>query len=427
MNVYEKVKFLEKEIKENKTHNSPFNIWAFIFSSFYFLYIGMDGYFLVFALLPFALSIPLLIFTFFGLAFVIGFVISHIVAGFIANRAYKKYREEFVEEHKGADLNKTVEYFAISSLRLILGSIITGGFYLLYWNFKNWNVYQKTTKDDINPYIRAWFYHLTMPFLFKNMNKTIKPKKSLVLYGVLYLLSFVAISIISYLANGNINIQLLLVLGLTVLALYLATPFLLLPVQRAVNRYTTETLQKPLVKKFLPWEIFFLIFGTIITLANIFSPQESLWTQEQEEKIGASVGFIYRHTQAYSDFCKKSGYELKIYPDEFRAYFAQDIENLEAELATQGLTIEGLQQTYITPQAKEFMERLIAEEFDWLKKSLTLAAISQQANIPAENLSWKDDMSEIMTMEDVCSIFDEVGMSVLKSGENKDFLSKNSL
>ena len=59
MEVQDKVKKFNQELKENKKLK-PFNIWAFIFSSFYFWYIECPWLFSLFLFLPFLLTLPLM-------------------------------------------------------------------------------------------------------------------------------------------------------------------------------------------------------------------------------------------------------------------------------------------------------------------------------------------------------------------------------
>lgn len=51
MKIADKINLFKKELEEKK-NLGKFNVWAFIFSSFYFFYVGMSGYFLGFAFIP---------------------------------------------------------------------------------------------------------------------------------------------------------------------------------------------------------------------------------------------------------------------------------------------------------------------------------------------------------------------------------------
>ena len=150
MEVQDKVKKFNQELKENKKLK-PFNVWAFIFSSFYFWYIECPWLFSLFLFLPFLLTLPLMFVVYINWAFLIAFLISHTIAGFLANKKYRAYQQNFVEKFKDADSSRPVEYYAVSSLRMFLLSLLSLGIYNIYWGFRQWKAYQETTKDDVNP------------------------------------------------------------------------------------------------------------------------------------------------------------------------------------------------------------------------------------------------------------------------------------
>src|ERR1700712_5207739 len=81
-------------------------------------------------------------------------------------------------------------YFCVSTLKFILMSIGTLGFYQLYWHYKNWSYLKISKSLDIMPFGRAIFAHLWAFSLFNYIYKSasennIKTKIPPVLLGII--------------------------------------------------------------------------------------------------------------------------------------------------------------------------------------------------------------------------------------------------
>ncbi len=428
MELSKKIEMFKQDLKDNTKNSSIFNVWAFIFSSFYFFYIDMIWYFLLFILLPYIIMLPFVTFLGIGIAFALAFAIAHLIAGFVANPLYKKYKKKFIELHENADTSRPVEYFAISLKRLIFLTLLSGGLYTIYWGFRNWKAYQQTTHDSVNPYIRAWFFNLTIINLAQKMKLTFKPKKWFTIYGVLCFLVFAA-QIIIVLVGGKFAsdaISAWTIMGIIIL-LAIAYPLCLVPLQLKINQYNAKKFKKEREKRFYPWEMFFVGLGILINwIIPLYEAQNSL-SFAQWSKAGASVGFIYRHTKAYSAVCQKEGYQLKNYPDNFKTYFAEDIKNLDEVLAKYDTSINEIEKTEITPEIRADAERAVYVELNDLRKFWIVSIIASQTNTPADEIIWQDEMYNLMPFKDMCEIFDNIGIELLKSGENANFLKLNAL
>lgn len=75
MGTAERVAFFEAELAKFEFSERKFNVMAFIFSSFYFWYLGMSGMFAFFALLPIILELLFL--------FVINDMAAAVACGFV--------------------------------------------------------------------------------------------------------------------------------------------------------------------------------------------------------------------------------------------------------------------------------------------------------------------------------------------------------
>ena len=428
MNTSEKVIFYQKELAKNKRNPNSFNLWAFLFSSFYFFYINTPVLFCLFIFLPFLCAIPFALVMNSESAIMIGFLISHLIAGLVANPYYIKYQKKFIEQHKDVDVTKPVEYFAISITRFLICMILSGGLYVLYWGYKNWKSYQETTKDAVAPFIRAFFIHLTAPSLCYKMNYTLKVSRWLLMCGV----SFLILEIFDRILIFGINKQSipdswLATAGLAVLALIFIEPLCFIPVQLAVNKHTTETLKKTLNKHFFPWEIVILLIGTWFNYTTWFGnpfKHQLPFTVEQSEKIGLATGFIYRHTQGYTNVCAEQGYNMHKYPEDFKNYVADDIAHIEAEIAPYGYNIARFQNEIMTEKVQTTMRTSIYNELEQLRRFHILSFLAEKEGRALEEMEWDEKYKELLPLYAVCKDYDENGIEMLKNGPNKYLLKQ---
>ncbi|MBO6289849.1 MAG: hypothetical protein J6N45_05950 [Alphaproteobacteria bacterium] len=405
-----------------------FNIFAFIFQAFYFMYLGLAGYFVGFFFLPVLLMLLFGMFLSQPFAIAAGFAVSGTLAGFIADPAYKKYLSDYDKKYGKVERDKPVEYYAVSTKRLIFFSIISGGLYFIYWGYRNWKNYQKATNDDVSPALRGWFFYFSVISLFKNMNITLKSKKPFTWYGCATLGIFIIDRFISTSLSKNMIAEEWILPCIALIFLFmLLYPLFVAPVQKEVNDYTVNTLHKSLDKRFYFGEIFFVVVGTLLNLnywfGDFFSPQ---LTEAQYEKIGASIGFIYRHTKGYPEYCAREGYVMTQYPQNFEQSFADDIAYLNSVLAKHGSSIEMLEKEIISPELREKTIQQIHDELYSWKKAETISVAAEQKNIMPEEVVWTEDLENLLPMSLVCYHFDKEGLTFLLNSSLRDFLKNNA-
>ena len=416
-------------LMKQRRYDGTFNIFAFIFSSLYFGYKNLGGYFILFLFLPFLFYMVFGLFINEGAALLCGWLTTHIIAGFTANPICRRDEAKYEKKYGQIDTSKPAEYFAIPLWRLVLFTLLSGGVYMLYWGYRNWKSYQKATNDDVSPASNAFFFNLTVIPLFSKMSITLKSQKLFLLCGIMCLCLFVAANAINYsLSKGWIPDNRQMVCLVVLIFSALLYPFCVVPVQKKVNEYTTTALKKTLEKRFYPWEIVILLIGMIFNyvywFGNPFIAQPQL-TVEQGQKIGAVAGFIYSHTKVYPMVCAKAGYEMKNYPTEFKTYFAEDIAATEKLFAQLGYAPDNID-NMLNEQAKQNYARHAYEDLTQLKKNLTVILISREQNIPIEQVQWQDDMNAVLTLDDVCAFLDENAKAMISENWDKDFL-KNAL
>ena len=120
MQTIDYVKKYQKDLADNK-NNEKFNVWAFLFSSLYFLYVRMYFYCCVFLFVP-TIICSILQYSKLSLGIIL---LSHLIAGFIANPMVNKYKREYIEKYKDVDPVKKVEYASISVVKIFICTILS--------------------------------------------------------------------------------------------------------------------------------------------------------------------------------------------------------------------------------------------------------------------------------------------------------------
>lgn len=434
MDTLDYVKKYQEELKDKKKYSLIFNIWAFLFSSLYFFYKRMYLHFIIFFVVPVILNPILEPIVGKNNAYLMALLIMHLIAGFIANPHYKKYLHNYIENHKNAQLDKIVSYASMPMTKLILCMVLSFGLYSLYWGYKHWKTYQETTKDDISPFARGWLIHLTAPSLFSKIGKSINSNIKLQYFGIGFLFSALISTIIDKYLEFSENIFIVYLAIVLELILFAMSIFFLVIVQKKINDYnishSNEKVEMTLnVSEVVIILVGFLLVGILPFVENNKTSSFYLdeYTKEQQEKIGASVGFIYRHTKGYTEVCQKEGYILRKYPNEFSQYFSNEINALKNNLSIHNYTIENIENNLLDNSLKTKMITTIYTELENIKKLIIMSQVAEGQGISIEDVIWKDEWDNLIQLKDICKILDEHGVDVLKESENKYFLKANAL
>lgn len=309
--------------------------------------------------------------------------------------------------------NARVEYFAISVVRLVVCFVLTGGFYAIYWGFKNWSNYQKATKEPLNPYINAWFFVFTAGGLFARMAKTLGARLNSKLYGIVYMFSFLAFAFsVRYIDKVPVFSESADVLWAVILGGFILSLMCLVKVQNIVNDYTEAELKQPLYRSFSWGEILMIVLGLI----NNFYPYSIGGTSslqlsdEQAKQLASRSVFIYRHTKGYAAVCQKEGYELKIFPNEFKTHFTADIARLDTKLAQYGLNLADLEREFITDELKQVVENSIYEDLEGWREEYIRGGIAKEEGIAYDEVQWDESYRDLVSLGEICEVFDNYAM-----------------
>lgn len=351
-------------VKIWKKLTKDFNLSAFVFNSLYYLFKGMPGWFCVYALAPwFLVLLSLSMFSYLGetfkiIAIITSILIVHIISGFMANG----YLKNKVKTDAKIDFEAPVEYFVLSSKRLFLLSLLSGGWYLFYWMFKNWSAVKTATKEAFQPIVRAYLFPILFVYpLFLRVKKSAEKyaptgrsfKICSVLTVLLWLIGgIVAFSIKTTAWNSFSKEALIGFLAFEIIFTLILTP-LFLPIQKTINTYNAKEFPERGLKEKLTWGEYVitavgfiaeyaLLAGYICTMSTpqLFMPNLMKLPEQQQIAIGQTIGHAYRNIQGYKMVCADSDFELKNYPQEFKTAMASELDGLEQVLMRDNVSLE---------------------------------------------------------------------------------------
>lgn len=372
-----------------------FNVYAFLFNAFYFLYKKLPGSFCLAVLIEYLF---VLAFAFVAdlfsdvpaVSFVIaGVLIPHVLTGIYANR----YIEYWKARDKAIIKNAKVEYMAVSPLRLLVCSVISFGVYPLYWMYKNWNAIQKATKEPMFPIVRSYilgiFYIYPLLKQIRSNYESVFPEgKNLrpIITGIM-LCIFAPILIIMPMlliaATTAPTSKLFLTLFLTTpiisILLYIVFFILLMKIQQAINSYNEKNFPKNKLRKSLSWgEVLVIVTGVVLVVLSIISdinstkkqtPYLTTLTEEQQYAIGQMLGDIYRNVYGYAEVCQENGYPIKIYPETFKNIMKDEFELLNKILAHDGLNVDTAINLFIPTHHKQQIKEILLKDLQQMTGS----------------------------------------------------------
>lgn len=138
--------------------------------------------------------------------------------------------------------------------------------------------------------------------------------------------------------------------------------------------------------------------------------------EKQGKQIAAHTFVIYRHTNAYAAVCRKEGYELQQYPKEFRASFGTEIDELFRKLAPYGISLAELERDLVDEEAARAIEKSVYDELEQMREGYIKMAIAEENGLLYEEVEWNEEWRELVSLEEICEIFDYTAMSIFKEG-----------
>ena len=273
-------KSLSPKWKDRLLTNKKFNLWATIFGPLYRMSLGgaVSGV----LLLLLEIFLACLVDSFsndLSLAVLSVFAFNTLFSLNI-NKVYVKQKQAFKKKMQDFDPTATIEYFNISRSRLIILTLLTAGFYLTYWFYRQSKAIKVSQKDNsISPLFDALFFVFCANRIFNRMAisfgkpKGFNPKLSataiLVLPILIYIIGefFGMKTAFAQTPEGIEEMMKLLTSTRTILTAHLISTWLIVVVlslivckwQSGIQTYCKKMqLEK---SKFSGWEVFWVILG----------------------------------------------------------------------------------------------------------------------------------------------------------------------
>jgi succinate dehydrogenase hydrophobic anchor subunit len=162
------------------------------------------------------------------------------------NTYYINFLKNKKEKYAHFNPDETTPYFNISNTRLILLSLITGGFYLMYWVYKKIKAVRDFQKDPVSPFWQAILLSFTSIHIFKAIAYSVKSlgyKEDLKPVGSA-LFVFLLTGLYGFEFNGQegelLPLNLLMVTILFYWLMIALTICLFVKYQKAISFYATE-------------------------------------------------------------------------------------------------------------------------------------------------------------------------------------------
>jgi hypothetical protein len=101
---------------------------------------------------------------------------KYIVQSILSNDTNVKFFSKTANKLASGVVNTSnvPKYFTVSTTRLVTLTLITFGYYLIYWFYKNWKAVQEATGEKAHPVLSAIFAPLTSYELFGNVRKNMR-------------------------------------------------------------------------------------------------------------------------------------------------------------------------------------------------------------------------------------------------------------
>lgn len=257
-----------------------FNLYAFIFSSFYYWYKKLSYWFVFYVYFPMILSYIMMLLLSSVIsrddAYImvcIGYFMSHILAGFRANRDIRAYHKYMAEVAENANPDAPVTYFSVSVARLVFLSVLSFGIYTVYWLYKNWKAVHTATKEDFIPFFRSWLFGIFFIYpLYTRIKKAVQkvqPVGSFFRISCILLIIVWVVDIVlqmkivqSFFSEG--------ILLCTWVLLSLAGALLLIPAQKAIYAVNKSIDAKHTPStSFARGEIIIIVIGLFLWISSI--------------------------------------------------------------------------------------------------------------------------------------------------------------
>ena len=82
---------------------------------------------------------------------------------------------------------------------------------------------------------------------------------------------------------------------------------------------------------------------------------------------------------------------------------------------------------YITPELNKWTEQSVYEELAELRDVWLIMAIAQEQGIPTDQVKLSEEEKALLPLKDVCEIFDDEGIELIKAGSANNFFKNSAM
>lgn len=153
-----------------------------------------------------------------------------------------------------------------------------------------------------------------------------------------------------------------------------------------------------------------LLFGILSVYTTLYNNMQERAHKEAVEQaqrnLMKAASYVIYHQRAYSDYCKKEGYQIKFYPQAFNDKFAAEIKNIEIKLSEQQ---NSLKKIYNNARGTDWSKTLrrVSKEINDIREDAIIRVFARELKLPVAEVKLTNEMDETMTMKEACKLFDE--------------------
>ena len=417
---------LEKyqEQLKNTPHPGRFNLYAFVFNSFYYLYAAMPGYFLLY----FFGSLILMTASYAAVRslWVIPLVMlgTRIVNAFSVDRIRLRHIRRFIERNQDVNYSRPVIFYPVPVKRLLISSVVSGGLYQIYWMYKNWQAVRRDTRDNqISPVVRGWllgiFYiYPLLQTVRLNLQRSKTEGRHFTQLAVAYTAClFIQTGLCAAFYYGSARLPYLYAVWFALTTVWLTGLYLLITLQKRINFHNRKKNTKLQLQNGWHWgEAAVIAIGFLLSFGSLFwhRPQ-----QQNDEKLGLALASTYRMTEGYAGFCRKQGYEMTRFPKVYNEYFRPEIEIINRRLKPYNLTMEQAWE-FFRIKLNTVMDESIMREFSALKPAVIEQIIRQYKKEQIDNFDEgvaREFLEKEITLPVICSETDNNAEILIDNNE----------
>ena len=318
--------------------------------------------------------------------------------------------------------NRNIIFYPISAKKMFWCTVLSLGFYQLFWFYKNWQAIRFVGRIKINPILSGWIFSVFYVFqLFFIIKKRISPSGVTVFClwaaPILFIFDLFLSLTLSF---DEFTLRHVFYWFLFEFIILIVTAFVLSIIQKSINKYNPK--QTELKKKVSVGEFFTIIFLPIffvisfsynyINALNRFNDITSL---TDPQKFLTAINF--KHMVAYPAICQKHGYDMKFYRKAFTDAFTKEYTIFDKKLQEQNSDITK-EWGKLPVNVVNFINDLINSELKEMQKTMIKASTEALGN-PIATEEIPEELKSILTIKDACKAIDYNATKIFKANHNQ--------